>query len=911
MFIDLIRGGTTPWVARSGAQQGATIGPEFMDANGMPMQNAVGQTGYNTFCQFAPTTIRPNNYVCRWTGGDAGTSVLLPQGCTLISGSQTGANGRFVFSIPASPIPAALFNCGVLTISTSPPTNYVTNISIIYSDDEADWLIGKIFGKKLLSRIAQGKIGVIRHLNTQNDANVRNQITTWATRKPQSYVLQGPNEMRASLCATPTGSPMTVTTSGAVLGLGITSMSWSGSVVTVTTASPHGLVTGTVLKIPIQNVVPINYNTAGNSSSLSTGADCTITGASTFTFPLTSNPGAVSTPGTCNINCYDFALTWNDPVYGSGAVTDKQTVIVKFPANAGGAQSVIGFSGGTNITWPNHPFTGGEIIGLRILGNSTTNLWQGVRYKVLVAGLVAGTSFRMALADDVTNTPINYGTVQGGTITAARMPTLNLNSGGAAAIGDISGTILLSTDLPSATTGATGVFPCWGSMVYDADLGEWLKLGASAPGSNGLFNGISIELITQLAIQSQSHPWIVGCMMTLDPMTNFYPQLGAYLKSVQPSWMVPRIEGTNETWNTGNPSSQYAINKAWSHWGVQYGMRDWYGKIISTLGQAVFTAYGGVTVGGAAGSQYQVICGVQEVFGNSLPNSVIDVKPRLESTQYVAQAASPQSGYLKAAASRWATHVGPANYFIPTQYGTGTETTNAVTYAAHAAKITSGSISAGTLTVVSSNFALAGGTIVAGATIVDRYGQVPAGVTILAYGTGGTTGTGGTGTYALSNSSFSVIAPAIFYTQDSTAVGLLQAYVDTLTDGSGAQSLPALLIITQNYFTTAQTYTNDAGNKIKVTFYEGGYSPDYTGSNQVNFFRDGSKFVADVGIAINGGTLASTTVIAGNYPDLVSAGGEFPSCFELSGTNVDWPVLDPDLYATDPPQWTAIVAFNQ
>ena len=341
----------------------------------------------------------------------------------------------------------------------------------MHVDDEADWLAGEIFSKQFILRLAQGKFGVIRHLNTQCDANNRNQITTWATRKPSTYIFQGPPEVRAALCATPVGSPMTVTTPGAVLGLGISSMVWSGGVVTVTTASPHGLTTGTVLKIPIQGVVPAAYNTQGYSFaplSSAGGPDCTITGASTFTYPLVANPGAVSTPGTCNINCYDFALTWNDPVYGSGGPTDKQTMIMQFPANAGGAQSVVTFSGGTNINWPNHPFVGGEGFMLRSVGVGPSNVWQGVRYKVISAGLVAGVSFQFALFDDATNTPINYGASGPGTVTAARSCTFSLNGAPPTLITDISGGVVLANEIPSATTGATGTSPSWASMFYDS-----------------------------------------------------------------------------------------------------------------------------------------------------------------------------------------------------------------------------------------------------------------------------------------------------------------------------------------------------------------------------------------------------------------------------------------------------------
>lgn len=68
-----------------------------------------------------------------------------------------------------------------------------------------------------------------------------------------------------------------------------TSLAWSGSVVTVTTSAAHGWDVADVVEVVIAGAVPIGYN--GKYLA-------TITGASTFTFPLTSNPGAETSPGS-------------------------------------------------------------------------------------------------------------------------------------------------------------------------------------------------------------------------------------------------------------------------------------------------------------------------------------------------------------------------------------------------------------------------------------------------------------------------------------------------------------------------------------------------------------------------------------------------------------------------------------
>lgn len=68
----------------------------------------------------------------------------------------------------------------------------------------------------------------------------------------------------------------------------ITSMAWSGSVVTVTTTTAHGWTNGDVIPIIIAGVTPAGYN------GTFTG---TITGTSTLTYPLVSNPGSVTVQG--------------------------------------------------------------------------------------------------------------------------------------------------------------------------------------------------------------------------------------------------------------------------------------------------------------------------------------------------------------------------------------------------------------------------------------------------------------------------------------------------------------------------------------------------------------------------------------------------------------------------------------
>lgn len=83
------------------------------------------------------------------------------------------------------------------------------------------------------------------------------------------------------------------------LGLVLTSLVWSGGIVTATTASPHGLSNGS--PVTIIRATPSQYNGFFQA---------TVTGSNTFTYPLASNPGAETIPGT---------LTCNGPYDGGAA----------------------------------------------------------------------------------------------------------------------------------------------------------------------------------------------------------------------------------------------------------------------------------------------------------------------------------------------------------------------------------------------------------------------------------------------------------------------------------------------------------------------------------------------------------------------------------------------------------------
>lgn len=73
--------------------------------------------------------------------------------------------------------------------------------------------------------------------------------------------------------------------------LAITSLTWLAGVVTATTAAPHGIANADVVPLTIGGAAPVAYNGS---------YEATITGASSFTYPLAANPNTspATTPGT-------------------------------------------------------------------------------------------------------------------------------------------------------------------------------------------------------------------------------------------------------------------------------------------------------------------------------------------------------------------------------------------------------------------------------------------------------------------------------------------------------------------------------------------------------------------------------------------------------------------------------------
>lgn len=206
-------------------------------------------------------------------------------------------------------------------------------------------------------------------------------------------------------------------------------------------------------------------------------------------------------------------------------------------------------------------------------------------------------------------------------------------------------------DVTSAGGNSRPLANSFARLHYDADLGAFLKYGGCVdPGSRWLDNGVPPEICLQLCSEIGAHPWLPIPAFALDPMTDYTTSLATYIRDNMPSWMIPRFEPCNEVWNSANgfDHTRYGWNKAFAHWGSSFDAHNWYGKVLSTMGEAVSNVYGNNR------ARYWVVGGVQSV---TYTPSITDNDDRFNSTRWVAE------GGGHTPAKNWATHICQANYW--------------------------------------------------------------------------------------------------------------------------------------------------------------------------------------------------------------------------------------------------------
>lgn len=125
------------------------------------------------------------------------------------------------------------------------------------------------------------------------------------------------------------------------------------------------------------------------------------------------------------------------------------------------------------------------------------------------------------------------------------------------------------------------------------------------------------------------------------------------------------------------------------------------------------------------------------------------------------------------------------------------------------------------------------------------------------------------------------------------------AYANTVNDPSG-------LLQSARVYANWKAWAKGFGIQ-KMTSYEGGYSPDFWSTAEINQLRAASKLAP----SLYSFTLTNYNSFVGLTDSTFTA--EFPSCFQLSGpfpNSSAWSVLEDIYQSPTPPQWNAIVAFN-
>lgn len=434
----------------------------------------------------------------------------------------------------------------------------------------------------------------------------------------------------------------------------------------------------------------------------------------------------------------------------------------------------------------------------------------------------------------------------GAAITTGAM-TLKVGTGGSSsAIAVVNpGCNVLSTggnDFPLANRLAT--------FIYDAGLAKWIKWGGDIANGfdTGIDNGIPIEAALQLCAEVGAHPWFGFPVYALDPMTDYAPSCITYVHSNQQSWMVPRFEVSNELWNGLFFSTGYAPAKAAANGWTSPSLHQWYGKAVSTLGQAVNAVYGGSPHTQTA---YQMCCGVQTGTANTLLACATSDE-RMTSAAYFNQAAAAQSGYTKSHAYDWITHVTCANYFNPVgdRSGDGNPAPleGTLVTAVGGVLFTISSCSGGNLVVATPGAAdttgLDGTMLHSGMTMV--------GLAISA----GTTITGGTfPNLTISDVALSLPSGSQAYAHLTSGTSSLQDYVDTC-------DLP----VTFNASTSGSTMTvhSTTGPTSGVGSIQVGMYLTWSGSFANSFIASAGTGTGGTGTYILNGTPASGAITTTN-----------------------------------------------
>jgi hypothetical protein len=650
------------WQYNNGA-----INPSWLDSNGYPTAAALSgglQVSINT--NLPNQTSKPatfsNPIVVTWVGNSSISIGGLSGAVNFVSGSTAAIlngygfsdglyHGRYEWYPTYASDGSYSFN---MTVASIEAASYINSLQTYFFFDETSLLAGEIFAPQFKSILKQMGIGVFRAMDWLNTNSCN--MTTWASRKSLGYPVWNGDEYRASLYG-----GVAQISSSAIVNAALSSLVWSsanGGTVTATTSSPHGITVGVNFPVQIAGASPSGYNVANPAGDGDVIA--TATGASTFTYPLSDDPGTETVPGTYSANCLDYTVTlpgsyvWNGPNgnYAGGSPVDKQTMHLDFAVGAmlvqnyeGNGLTVTGFSPLT-FNWPNCPLSNNDPVGISN-GFKGGNLVAGVSPGQTYYAIVSGNTVKLALTPNGSAIS-STSTSTGNNTFLTRLPTLSINSTTAVGFMRPGAQPMVDSSTILSTGGSR---PIYATFIYDASLNSWIGSGGA---SGGINSGIPFEVILQLCNEMGMHPYFSLPPFALDPATDLATSLATYIQTNYQNglapWMIPRFEPGNEVWNVIQPITNYCAAKSFANWETysQTGdaLDNEYGKWCSVLGQGLASVFGLANLG----TKYKVLSGSQYVSGTPYPTS------RMLCPSYANQAAAPQAGYQKVPAANGTTN---------------------------------------------------------------------------------------------------------------------------------------------------------------------------------------------------------------------------------------------------------------
>ena len=238
---------------------------QLIDQNGYPNNSGGGTGGWGAGVRFPASSNFAGPYVFTWDGEgrwkiDTSTTWTEASIATNLVGNANGTTTLSGFSsVVGIGIQFDVSGTGVTGGTTVVSVNYATNTIVVSS------------------AVTSGSGITFTFTNNTYTKNANGIWTASAGKK--AYVVAS-----VAGLASPTLAVLSNQSSGGT-SVSVSSMAWSGGLVTVTTTASHGRPLGYSLYLTFSGATP---------SALNTTVLCTVTGASTYTFALANNPGSIT-----------------------------------------------------------------------------------------------------------------------------------------------------------------------------------------------------------------------------------------------------------------------------------------------------------------------------------------------------------------------------------------------------------------------------------------------------------------------------------------------------------------------------------------------------------------------------------------------------------------------------------------